>query len=219
MVAIVLTNSNWSLWSGHDLLLQYTSDRDGSHSYSLSLIALFIHPTIHIKIICHCPSDRLVAAGRHDISSYSWWRHQMEAFSALLANCAGNSPVTGEFPAQRPVTRSFDVFFDLRLNKRLSKQSWGEWFETSSRSLCRHYNVSHDRSSISPWIKSISNELDVTFHVPASQLSGHCDLISNRSWRHQLNEKRASEPRGRCVKFVRRLYCRLWIHYVVSEMK
>ena len=47
----------------------------------------------------------------------------METFSALLAICAGNSPVTGEFPAQRPVTLSFDVFFDLRPNKRLSKQS------------------------------------------------------------------------------------------------
>ena len=46
---------------------------------------------------------------------HSWWRHQMETFSALLAICAGNSPATGEFPAQRPVTRSFDVFFDLRL--------------------------------------------------------------------------------------------------------
>ena len=46
-----------------------------------------------------------------------------ENFSALLAICAGNSPVTGEFPAQRPVTRSFGVFFDLRVNKRLSKQS------------------------------------------------------------------------------------------------
>ena len=52
---------------------------------------------------------------------YSWWRHQMETFSALLAICAGNSPVTGEFHAQRPVTRSSDVLFDLRLNKRLSK--------------------------------------------------------------------------------------------------
>ena len=41
----------------------------------------------------------------------SWWRHQMETFSALLAICAGNSPVSGEFPAERPVTRSFDVFF------------------------------------------------------------------------------------------------------------
>ena len=53
---------------------------------------------------------------------YTWWRHQMETLPALLAICAGNSPVHGEFPAQRPVTRSFDVFFDLRLNKRLSKQ-------------------------------------------------------------------------------------------------
>ena len=59
----------------------------------------------------------------------------MEIFSALLAICAGNSPVTGEFSSQRPVTRSFDVYFDLRLNKRLSKQSWGWWFETPSRSL------------------------------------------------------------------------------------
>ena len=46
----------------------------------------------------------------------------METFAALLALCAGNSPVTGEFPTQRPATRSFDVIFDLRLNKRLSKR-------------------------------------------------------------------------------------------------
>ena len=49
--------------------------------------------------------------------------------SALLAIC--------EFPAQRPVTQSLDVFVDLRLNKRLSKQSWGWWFETPSP----HYGV------------------------------------------------------------------------------
>ena len=42
----------------------------------------------------------------------------MEAFPALLAICAENSPVSGEFPAQRPVTQSFDVFFDLRPNKQ-----------------------------------------------------------------------------------------------------
>ena len=67
----------------------------------------------------------------------------METFSALLAIRAGNSLVTGEFPAQRPVTQSYDVFFDLRLNKRLSKQSWGWWFETPSRPLWRHINVKH----------------------------------------------------------------------------
>ena len=70
----------------------------------------------------------------------AWWRHQMETFFALLAICAGNSPVTGEFSTQRPVTRSFDVFFDLRLNKTLSKQWWGWWFETPPRSLWRHCN-------------------------------------------------------------------------------
>ena len=64
-----------------------------------------------------------------------------ETLSASLALCAGNSTVTGEFPSQRPVTRSFDVFFDLRLNKRLSKQSWDWWFGTPSRSLWRHCNV------------------------------------------------------------------------------
>ena len=47
----------------------------------------------------------------------------MEKISALLAICAGNSPVTWEFPAQKPVTWGFGVFLDLRLNKRLSKQS------------------------------------------------------------------------------------------------
>ena len=71
----------------------------------------------------------------------SWWHHQMETISALLAICAGNSPATGEFPAQRPVTWSFDVFFTLPLNKRLSKQSWGWRFEKPSCSLWRHCNV------------------------------------------------------------------------------
>ena len=52
---------------------------------------------------------------------WAWWRHQMETFSALLASCAENSPVTGEFPAKRPVTRSFDGFFVLPLNELLSK--------------------------------------------------------------------------------------------------
>ena len=64
-----------------------------------------------------------------------------ESSSALLAICARHSPVTGEVPAHRPVTRSFDVFFDLCLNKRLSKHSWGWWYEKPSRSLWRHCNA------------------------------------------------------------------------------
>ena len=59
------------------------------------------------------------AADNNDYRDYAasqgvrCWYHQMETFSALLAICAGNSPVTGECPTQRPVMRSFDVFFDL----------------------------------------------------------------------------------------------------------
>ena len=87
-------------------------------------------------------SDILSIWSRYDGSSKSWWCHQMETSSALLAIGAGNPPVTGEFPTQRPVTWSFDVFFDLRLNKRLSKQLWGWWFETSSHPLWCHCNVS-----------------------------------------------------------------------------
>ena len=82
----------------------------------------------------YCQSDRsppfhvdFMPRGR---LPHPWWRHQMETFSALLAICAGNSPVPGEFTTQRPVTRSFDAFFDLHPNKRLSKHWWGWWFET-----------------------------------------------------------------------------------------
>ena len=70
-----------------------------------------------------------------------WSRRQMEIFSALLALCEGNLAVTVGFPSQRPVRRSFDGFFDLRLNKWLSKQSRLRWFETPSRSSWRHANA------------------------------------------------------------------------------
>ena len=65
----------------------------------------------------------------------------MEPFSALLALCEGNPPVSGGFPSQRPVTRSLDIFFDLNLNKQLNKQSRCWWFETPSCLLWRDCNV------------------------------------------------------------------------------
>ena len=95
---------------------------------------------------CHSPNAsevNLWNTGKYiqRIHLFSWWRHQMEPFSALLALCAGNSPVTGEFPSQRPVTWNFDIFFDLRMNKRFSKQSYGWWFETPPCSLWRYCYV------------------------------------------------------------------------------
>ena len=74
--------------------------------------------------------------------------YQMKTFSALLALCGGNPPVTGGFPSQRPVTRSFDDFVDLRLNKRLGKQSRRRWFETPLRSFWRHCIESTSKWSI-----------------------------------------------------------------------
>ena len=70
-------------------------------------------------------------------SHIPWWRHQIETLSAKLALCAGNSPV--------PV-KWFDVFFDLRLNKRLGKQPWGWRLGTPSWPLWRQCNVYQFRS-------------------------------------------------------------------------
>ena len=117
------------------------------------------------------------------------WRHQVETVSALLAICVGNSPVTGEFPAQRPVTRSFDVFFDLRLDKPLSKQSWCWWFETPLRSLWCQCNDTH-RSGLTlarAWRQQLSHYLNqywlvqfVLWHSPmAISQKGPMNLIRN----------------------------------------
>ena len=88
----------------------------------------------------------------------SWWRHQMETRFLLLALCEGNPLVTGGFPSQRPVTWSFGVFFDLHMNKWLSKQSRHRWFETSLCSLWCHCNdysgvsVHQHSDNDTPWI-------------------------------------------------------------------
>ena len=87
----------------------------------------------------------------------------MTAFSALQALCVGNSPVTGELPSQRQVTWSSGVSFDLRLNKRLSKQSWGWWFETPSRSLWRHCNDFGHLRALSRVIFNTINITDIIF--------------------------------------------------------
>ena len=80
---------------------------------------------------------------------WAWWRHEMAAFSALLVICAGHSAVTGEFPSQRPATRSFDAFFDPRLGNlvtgfMISDESGNRFFRTAvtdywqDKAACRH---------------------------------------------------------------------------------
>ena len=77
--------------------------------------------------------------------AYAWWHHQMETFYAFLRLCEGNPLVTGGFPSQMPVTQSIDVFFDLHLDKLLSKQSRHQWFEMPLHSLWFHHNVNWTR--------------------------------------------------------------------------
>ena len=112
-----------------ELKLNHVSKRGPSwHQCSLYKCGIYVRSWYHTP---RTPRDMMTSSNGN--------------ISALLAICAGNSPVTGEFPAQRPVTRSFDVFLYLRRNKRLGKQSGGWWFETPSPSLWRHCN---ERSAI-----------------------------------------------------------------------
>ena len=101
-----------------------------------------LYPCFELFIVSHI--DAYVGFLLHTITTEdamkpasAWWRHRMETFSASLVICARISPVSGEFPAQGPATRSLDVSFDLRLNKHMIKQ-WGSWrIETSSHPLWR----------------------------------------------------------------------------------
>ena len=106
-----------------------------------------------------------------------WWRHRIETFSALLALCAGNSPVADEFPAQSPVTRSFDVFFHLRMNKRLSKQPWGWWLETPSGPLWRHCNAMR---------VYVKNDISHFFSTRILLTVLYCDCVVRHSLRRCL---------------------------------
>ena len=133
--------------------------------------------TLDVFCMLQCTS-RSIHAVRALLYIESWWRHQMETFSASLAICAGNSPIPGEFPAQRPVTRSFDIFFDLHPNKRLSKQWWGWWFERPSSPLWRNSMV----------LLLFSNVIMVLFagtNVGSTPvINARAIIFSNRSFSH-----------------------------------
>ena len=110
----------------------------------------------------------------------------------VTGHLCGEFTGPGEFPAQTPVTRSFDVFFDLRLNKRLSKQWWGWWFETLSHPLWRHRNVADIFKCIllneNVWI---SIEFSLKF-VPWG-IDNKPSLVEIMAWR-QGGDKPLSQP-------------------------
>ena len=116
-----------SSWKGHHCALRYTWSSRGTNDFDY-------HVLLPIS------------------AYYRWISGRFGGVVIMTTSSHGNifrvtGPLRGEFTGhrwiprtQRPVTRSFDVFFDLCLNKRLSKHSWDWWFETPSRPLWRHYN-------------------------------------------------------------------------------
>ena len=86
----------------------------------------------------------------HDLPAAPCESFMMTSSNGNIFRVTGHLSGPGEFPTQRPVTRSFDVFFGLHPNKRLSKQWWGWWFETLSRVLWRHRNVAVSNQPVLP---------------------------------------------------------------------
>ena len=88
----------------------------------------------------------------------------------------------GEFPTQRPVTRSFDVYFDLRLNKRLSKKPWGWWFETLSWSLWRQCNATCQDGQNLLCDQPLGYDVEIQSH-PRSWLKSYVKHIAEIRWK------------------------------------
>ena len=107
-----------------------------------------------------------------------WGRHQMVTFSALLALCAGNSPVTGEFPSQRPVTRSFEVFCAL-IKCWVNNRAAGDL-----RRHRAHYDVIimlDDKSAWCVyWIGTVKQQAIIWTPGSEPMLTQTCDA----TWRH-----------------------------------
>ena len=87
-----------------------------------------------------CASDLLAMWVHDDVIKRKYFPRYWPFGGGGGGGGGGDLPVTSQFPTQRPVMWSFDVFFNLRLNKPLSKQSRGSWYKTQSRSLLRHCN-------------------------------------------------------------------------------
>ena len=102
----------WFRWTGNKPLSETMVNQNTDIFVSLGLVELVGNISLPVAQTRNsvCANNDHYWKPTFDFTLILWRRHQMETFSALLAICAENSPVPGEFPAQWPVTRSFDVF-------------------------------------------------------------------------------------------------------------
>ena len=110
----------------------------------------------------------------------------------LKNKCAENSLVTGELPSQRPMTRNFHIFFDLRRNKLLSEQLWRRWFETPLRSFWRHCNDP---------IRLKQQSIDSTTMINAGKRDQYCGCCLPGSLHHKADRSNGKGHAGRWVRF------------------
>ena len=196
----------WCIWEQRDLRSSFVVDEEVlvprkrkmilmSSSWPSSNQAGRRDATLAITEVFPAPGSPQITTG--ELKDIPWWRHQMGTFSALLALTEiHRSPVDSPHKGQS-MTRSFDVFFDLRLNKRLSKKKSRRcWFETPSRSLWRHCNDEH----ASLWCDYYANTLEqsqenIGYHMtyitgislcmrPANKRGGYNVTSSLIGWVH-----------------------------------
>ena len=106
-----------------------------------------------------------------------------------------------DYQNQNHHNRYINGFTQRRYNSRWLAMELRIFALSRQYYVCAHNIITPPAVNIT-YIKSISNELDITFHVLVSQLSGNCDVINNRLWHQLQNVTRASEKRCWCVKIV-----------------
>ena len=133
LVIHVMRKNKWVFIS------MYSSPIFGSCIPHFLILYLHVYTVISHNAYCYLIAD-MVLCITLSAHSYIMMTSSNGNIFRVTGHLCGEFTGPGEFPTQRPVTRSFDVYFDLCPNKRLSKQSWGWWFGTLSCSLWRHRN-------------------------------------------------------------------------------
>ena len=126
---------------------------------SISWVKMRLISSLDAKLIKCCAWNTINSIDQHfniyiyihciELSRKGMEQHMMTSSNGNIFRVTGH--LCGEFTGPRwiPHTKASDAelwcFFALRLNKRLSKQSWGWWLETLSHPLWRHRNETHHR--------------------------------------------------------------------------
>ena len=151
------------------------------HCLKLKTTTIRLYPKLNISQIDTRPALQLFTSTIVN-KTFCMMTSSNENIFALLAICVGNSSVTGGFPSQRPITRSFDIFFDLRVNKPLSKWPKRRWFENLSSWLWRYCNVGICYTDVGLIVSRLVFRLSCTKYIEFSMLTVYHRLSQKTSF-------------------------------------